>query len=755
MTDAHIFAVTMTTGATSPIRISAEKLADQRLQSAVEGVYDVLKKAGDATLNGGDKRNFEKLTRRSETLTESLLSNEQTQILASLSEGSAVTIEAALTEHEIPWELLRINGQFLCERFACGRIVSDLQHAQLHDSARTSLTSRRANVLIADSRDLVSTNSEKTIVERRLRQISHDTPNLIQVADSHHNPLTRNIVLEVLQRSSWLHFAGHARAVEEQRVLCVSEQQNETDDDDTTEQLTPNDLQSLNNSPEVVFLNACGALRHSRSSDPNRQQSFVGELLRLGSQWLIGPVVPMLDSQTRHFVTEFYDAMVAGCSMGEAVCRARVEARRKLGQYNLLTLTYVLYGNPSASPFSMRNAMSTKSMSTNAANNKPSAAPVTFPCACSTCGKLVETRHGLANEPAVLLGEPALCRTCHRSRRTDVPRELRPAVVDSWRSDTKPSPTQPGPTKPSPTRPVVPASVRVRTEVPARTPAERSFLEHLEECVARDVKWLDLKTGITVTAQAKPAEMKSPVGSNLYELDQPSTPANYELRKYDLCSPRGTQIAKLIFVLLPESADSVSSRFLTELLPQVGIRSGSIQDEMHHYCFVCSHQGFDSDVVNQLQLQPAPVWYSPNVSLYLHDVTKRHTSFREADLAAYNLSDLLQRAGTTQQFQQAVEWLRLQLPLVTSVSSCNIVDELQLETDAVETAMRCVAVQQNLKLETTAEFGLVLSEPELKSISAHPSESGRRWHQWFLNAISDAICHSIATLRSLVRWMRE
>ena len=750
MTDTNLIAVTMTAGMTPPVRISSEKIANQRLQSTVQGVYDVLKKAGDATLNGGDKRNFQKLTSRCETLTELLLSNEQTQILESLSEGSAVTIEAALTEHEIPWELLRLNGQFLCERFACGRVVSDLQTAHLHDSARTSSTSRRANVLIADSRDLVSTNSEKTIVERRLRQISHDAPNLIQIADTLHNPLTKDTVREALQRSTWLHFAGHATPVDEQRVLCLSEQRHGTGDENTTEQLTPHDLQSINNSPEVVFLNACGALRHSMNPDPNRQQSFVSELLRLGTQWLIGPVVPMLDSQTRHFVTEFYDAMVAGCSMGEAIRRARAEARRKLGHYNLLPLSYVLYGNPSASPFPMRNAMSK-----NATSFKPSAVTMTFPCACSTCGKVVETRHGLANETAVSLGEPALCRTCHRSRRPDVPRELRPAVVDSWRSDTKPNPIQPGPTKPNPTRSAVPASVRVRTEVPARTPAERSFLEHLDECVARDVKWLDLKTGTAVTAHAKPAEMNSPVGSNLHELDQPSTPANYEVRTYDLCSPRGTQIARLTFVLLPESADRVSPEFLTELLLQVAINSGGSQtesqDERHHYCFVCSHQEFDSDVVSQLQFQPAPVWYSPNMSLYLHDVTKRQTSFREADLAAYNLSDLLQRAGTTQQFQQAVQWLRSQLPLVTSVSSCNIVDELQLEADAVETAMRCVAVQQNLKLETTAEFGLVLSEPGLKSISAHPSYSGRRWYRWFLNAISSTILRPIAAIRSFLR----
>ena len=733
MNDTNSDAVTIHAGPSHRVSVSADLLTDERLHDAAQSVYDVLQKAGEATLNGGDKRQFHKLIRHCETLTELLLSPDQTQALQSLAEGTALSIEAALALHQIPWELLRINGQFLCERFAIGRIVTGQNSAGAKPS--TDSSPGRCEVLIADTWDLVSTNTEKTIVERRLRQLSHNYPGIIHSPEMNQQPLTTDIIHQAIQGSLWLHFAGHASQVNGQRVLCLSDQDGDTPEEAPPGQLSPDDLRELDISPEVVFLNACGAIQHSSTENETQRQSFVSELLRLGTRWLIGPVVPVLDSQTRQFVTEFYDAIVQGCDMGEAVRRARVEARRKLGPYNLLPLSYVLYGNPSASPFPVSTSMSTTSQTI-----KPSADSISFPCACSQCGKIIETRHGLGDETATTTGDSALCRSCHRSDRPDVARDRRMPTAGSL---------QPALTGRLPT-PVKQEFASAETVLPVLTPAERVVREHLSECLAREVAWIELKTGIEVIGQIVPAAGQSQGDRNLAELDRHQNAAASELQQYLIRNRQGKAIAILTFLLLPESTGSVSTATLAEQLARASKDSRQLDTDLHHYFFVCSHQGFAEDVLDQLQSEPAPEWYTPTGSLYLHDAAARRTHFREADLAAHNLSDLLQRQGTTQQFKQAVEWLRSELPLVTSVSCRNIVEELKLEADAVEAAMRCVAVQENLRLESTAEFGLALSDAGLSDGNQQRIDSRSNWAQCVLKAV----LQPFSVFRRFMSWLR-
>ena len=379
-------------------------------------------------------------------------------------------------------------------------------------------------------------------------------------------------------------------------------------------------------------------------------------------------------------------------------------------------------------------------MSTTSQTIKSSAEPITFPCACRQCGKTIETRHGLGNETAATIGDSALCRSCHRGNRPDVARDRRMPTAGAWQTTVTDGLPTPAPQQ----------SVSAEPPLPVLSPAERAFREHLSECLAREVAWIELKTGAEVIGQIVPAAGQSQGDRNLAELDRHQNAAAGELQQYLIRNRQGKAIAALTFLLLPESTGLISTAILAEQLESASKDSAQFDTGLHHYIFICSHQGFDKDVLDQLQSEPAPKWYTPTGSLYLHDTAARLTHFRKADLAAYNLSDLLQRQGTTEQFQLAVEWLRSELPLVTSVSCRNIADELKLEADAVEAAMRCVAVQENLRLESTAEFGLVLSDAGLSEGKQQRIDSGSNWAQRVLKAA----LRPISVFRRFVSWLR-
>ncbi len=722
---------------TPPVTISIPVDLAKSCSNAIETTNDLLRKGFER--NGGDARLFNKLVRQATVLTNALLTAEQLQQLAELPEGTTLTVTAPLSQFTVPWELLRINEQFLCERFAVGRIATDNPCVAKNRTSHSATGS--ATVLIAQAWELVSTNTERTIVERRLRQLSHDFPEKLTTLRSSHTQLHADAFCQALEDSCWLHFAGHA--VEIDGVRCLGNSNNakleipdstqhspasiEADSGSAMGLFRPSDLKDLSSASEVVFLNACGALQLP-SKEANglaqQQESLVSELLRLGTRWLIGPVVPVLDSQTRHFTTEFYDAIGQDCSFGEAMRQARLHACEKLGPHNLLPLSYVLYGDPSVLLFPERTFMSP------AVNSAPpvakAASDLRFPCTCSRCGIVIETRHGLDSHASASTSDSVICRSCARQTRPDVPREASlvrpflPAVPATVIALRKVANAESGATLSDLTQAT--AGGREMSD------AEKAFRQYLAECLNRPVSWMDLRTGIKVVASLEQFESatQNAARSGLAELDRSlKTHAVPAVQRYTIRGTKGDNIGSFTIVIVPESNVHdklpMTNDSLTALMTSLNAESNGT----HDYLFVCSMTGFAEDCRQQLAAELAPSWYGNQRSILLHDVSSQKTHFRKVDLLAHGLANVLQRESTSRQFQQAVAWLEQQLPLVTSVSSEHVTKQLKLEADAVESAIRCVASQNDLVLEQTTDFGLVLSEQTVSEFGSSVLTSGR------------------------------
>ena len=708
------------------------------------------------------------------TLTELLLTAEQQKQLSSLPVGSALTVTAKLTEHCIPWELVRVGDEFLGQRFAVGRVVSDIAvntempaefqlrtetetgGARFHRAGhvknvphvrKTTVLSApvlivAVAVLVAEAFELVSTNTERTIVERRLRQLSHDFPNLLHLTSMQAGPLTRIAFCQVIEESRWLHFAGHATEVVGQRVLNLHESPDHSAELSVVEQLTPTDLQDLCCAPEVVFLNACGALQLPLDENEIPRSSFVSEFLRLGTRWLLGPIVPVLDSQTRHFTAEFYDAILQGCSIGEAMRRARLAARRVLGPHNLLPMSYALYGDPSTSPFRVRTSMNSMNAGFGTLETLPmlnelehdgclggrmglhtrpehdgtgvpsyeiATTKITFPCPCSSCGNLIETRHGIGNESAMSLGKPVVCVACHRNRDTS-----RPSASDAAREAAKPQNWSTS--GDAPVASVAAAKTQLKKTVATSTAIQQQVVEnpifitfqrHLDECLNRLCDWKDIQTGKHRSCtfrrnEPKPMSEKR-AGLNSLDAEKRRQESTWSA-DYTVIEQTGRGMAD-IRLLVPQFTENGSTTPVTiaALKPLLAAIATS-NSQIPQVVFVCSLSGFDSLLLQELSADAVPLWCRPGRTVYLHDIGNNQTHFRSTDLAAYRLAHLLRRESTGRQFQQAVQWIEGQLPLVTSLGRDEIVRNLNIEIDAVEAAMRQVASLRQLQLDETRDL---------------------------------------------------
>ncbi len=142
-----------------------------------------------------------------------------------------------------------------------------------------------------------------------------------------------------------LHFAGHgyfqAREPGRSGLVCAG-----------GEVLRGSDLDGLGDLPALVFFNACEAARVRRRGSPSgrrlaafRQSTSVAEaFLSGGVANFLGTHWPVGDEAAFAFSGRFYERLLAGATLGEAVLAAR---RLVFEQGSIDWADYVHYGTPS------------------------------------------------------------------------------------------------------------------------------------------------------------------------------------------------------------------------------------------------------------------------------------------------------------------------------------------------------------------------------------------------------------------------
>ena len=239
----------------------------------------------------------------------------------------------------IPWELLFDGRQFLCRRFAMGRIVRTRQ-------APTALSSRAPKapfkvLVVADPRgDLEASYREGTEIRNFLdekRDIFH--------VDFKSHPVDVSFVKKNLRDYDIVHYAGHAD--------YHAENPSESGWLLKDARLKASEISAMGGlqpMPSLVFSNACqsGHSGEWRIGEEDEQRIFglANAYLLSGVQHYIGTFWEILDEPSSQFAKLFYSSLSQGESVGEAVRKAREKLIEAHGEETIVWAGYMLYGDP-------------------------------------------------------------------------------------------------------------------------------------------------------------------------------------------------------------------------------------------------------------------------------------------------------------------------------------------------------------------------------------------------------------------------
>jgi CHAT domain-containing protein len=257
----------------------------------------------------------------------------------------AATTATILTLHledtlvHLPWELLYDGREFLCRRFAIGRIVSTCQVPTSH-STRAFKAPFKILVLADPRGDLEACYREgldiKTFLDRK-REVFR--------VDFKSHPVDIAFVKKNIRDYDIIHYAGHAEF--HPRNPCESSWLLADGKLRANEVCAMGGLQPM---PLLVFSNACqsGQTDEWRSQLDQEQQIFglANAFLLSGVRHYIGTFWEIPDEPSAYFAKAFYGFLAGGESVGMALRNARQALIRTYSEEALIWASYMLYGEP-------------------------------------------------------------------------------------------------------------------------------------------------------------------------------------------------------------------------------------------------------------------------------------------------------------------------------------------------------------------------------------------------------------------------
>jgi class 3 adenylate cyclase/CHAT domain-containing protein/Tfp pilus assembly protein PilF len=302
----------------------------------------------EAIVRGADrdgripKQNLEDLAGLGHQLWELLLTpRARARVSGSGAPELVLTVDDQLTR--IPWELLSDGREFLCLRFAMGRVLSTAK--QLAASRPRDTQGPLKIAVVADPQ---GTLPEALRGGTQLGTLLGDRPEYQAVVND--RGVSRAEFLAQFGASDVVHVAGQAEydsanAAAGGFVLGDG-------------RVSATELARLPSGatvPRLVFFTACDAVATGQNCHGQVAVfGLAGAILSAGVRHFVGSVRAMPGSSGFQFATDFYRLLAGGQSIGVAVREARREAARRHGKSDLAWASSVLYGDPTSRYFSAR-----------------------------------------------------------------------------------------------------------------------------------------------------------------------------------------------------------------------------------------------------------------------------------------------------------------------------------------------------------------------------------------------------------------
>jgi len=241
---------------------------------------------------------------------------------------------------QIPWELLHDGKEFLCQRFAMGRVVRTRQNVVENNVARQLAHPLKMLILADPKGDLKGAYQEGT----QIRDFIDGSGDLIYGSLRSDN-VTPDFIREKIRNFDFVHFAGHAD-------YDINNPQ-ESGWRLTSGNLMARDIIKMAGAgvmPALIFSNAC---QSARTEDWSIKQKFHEEIFGLANAFVlsgvkhyVGTFWEVLDEPSNQFAIEFYTQLVNGATIGEAVRQSRMALIEKYGEETIVWGSYLLYGDP-------------------------------------------------------------------------------------------------------------------------------------------------------------------------------------------------------------------------------------------------------------------------------------------------------------------------------------------------------------------------------------------------------------------------
>ncbi len=248
---------------------------------------------------------------------------------------------------QIPWELLYDGTNFLCQKFNIGRMVRT-RHTKTSYLIRNQQQSKPLKILIlADPKgDLDASYEEGLSIINKIkysdRYENFEKDVYLKLKTS---LIETEFIKQSLREFDIIHYAGHAK--------YESEDPSKGGWQTADGELTTADILQMRGGaplPLLIFSNACQSGRiEPWSITCDREKNVYSQanaFLLAGVQHYIGTFCNIPDKQSKHFALEFYQNLLLGMPIGQALRDARLHLIKKYNDENITWMSYMLYGDP-------------------------------------------------------------------------------------------------------------------------------------------------------------------------------------------------------------------------------------------------------------------------------------------------------------------------------------------------------------------------------------------------------------------------
>lgn len=267
----------------------------------------------------------------------------------------SIQTEGSEKLNSIPWELIHDEDNFACLKYALGRKFKKIEDNDGNDEAETN--EKLKILLVGDpTKSLRGVSQELETLQKNLEAKN------VEIKKIYGDEVTQEKFFLEISKGDYdiIHFAGHADISEEGESSLLFAQEKDENGNTTKKitvgsQMLANQIENAKVKPKIVFMNACSSAAKANQLDTEKIEydrdsskialNFVDSLSSVRVSAYIGSIWPVHDKEAANFAVDFYKNIIKGCTIGDAIRLARIEAFLK-DPDELVWASFVLYVHP-------------------------------------------------------------------------------------------------------------------------------------------------------------------------------------------------------------------------------------------------------------------------------------------------------------------------------------------------------------------------------------------------------------------------